>query len=149
MQSLHLWNFSIFQTCLAEDRCIDLLLFTLFYTLKSLRWKVFNPQPALLLRTQNSNFIAYIYIYVCVYVCMYIHIHIWASLVPQMVKNLPATLETRVRSLGREKSPWRRKCQPSWRRKCQYLSSILAWRIPWTGEPGRLQSMGSQRVGHD
>ena len=33
---------------------------------------------------------------------MYIHIHIWASLVPQMVKNLPATLETRVRSLGRE-----------------------------------------------
>ena len=102
MHSLHLWNFSIFQTHLAEARCIDLLLVTLFYTLKSLRWKFFNPQPALLLRTQNGNFIAYTYIH---NVCMYIHIYVWASLVPQMVKNLPAMLETRVRSLGREKSP--------------------------------------------
>ena len=34
-------------------------------------------------------------------------------------------------------------------RKMATLSSILAWRIPWTEEPGRLQSMGSQRVGHD
>ena len=67
MHSLHLWNFSIFQTHLAEARCIDLLLVTLFYTLKSLKWKIFNPQPALLLRTQNSNFIAYTYTHT--YVC--------------------------------------------------------------------------------
>ena len=57
-----------------------------------------------------------------------------------MVKNPPATWETRARSLGRE-DPLEEEMAP--------LSSALAWRIPWTGEPGGLQSLGSQRVGHD
>ena len=64
----------------------------------------------------------------------------WASLVAQMVKNLPAMQETWVRSLGWE--------DPLEKRTVTH-SSILAWRIPWTEEPGRLQSMGSQRVGHN
>ena len=62
------------------------------------------------------------------------------SLVAQMVKNLHAVLETWVRSLGRE-DPLEKKMAPH--------SSILAWRIPWMEEPGRLQSTGLQRFGHD
>ena len=62
------------------------------------------------------------------------------SLVAQTVKNLPAMLETLARSLGWE-DPLEKGMATS--------SSILAWRIPWTEEPGRLQSMGSQRVRDD
>ena len=61
------------------------------------------------------------------------------SLVAQMVKNLPVKQETQVRSLGWE--------DPLEKGKATH-SSILAWRIPWTEEPGGPQSMGSQRVGH-
>ena len=63
-----------------------------------------------------------------------------ASLLAQTVKNLPAMLETWVRSLGQE--------DPLEKGKA-IQSSILAWRIPWTEEPGKLQSMGLQRAGHD
>ena len=56
------------------------------------------------------------------------------------VKNLPAMQETRVRSLSQE--------DPLEKGMATH-SSILAWRIPWTKEPGGLQSIGSQRVGHD
>ena len=63
-----------------------------------------------------------------------------SSLVVQIVKNLPAVEETRVQSLGQE--------DPLEKEMATH-SSILAWKIPWTEEPGRLQSMGSQRVGHD
>ena len=63
-----------------------------------------------------------------------------ASLVAQLVKNLSAMQETWVQSLGRE--------DPLEKEMATH-SSILAWRIPWTEEPGGLQSMGSQRVGHD
>ena len=63
-----------------------------------------------------------------------------ASLVAQIVKNLPATQETQVQPLGWE--------DPLEEGRATH-SSILAWRIPWTEEPGRLQSMGSQRVRHD
>ena len=62
-----------------------------------------------------------------------------ASLVVQKVKNLSASLETPVRSLGGE-DPLEKGMTTD--------SSILAWRIPWREEPGGLQSMGSQRVGH-
>ena len=58
----------------------------------------------------------------------------------QTVKNLPALWETWVRSLG-----W----EDSLEKGMTTHSSILAWRIPWTEEPGGLQSMGSQRVGHN
>ena len=64
----------------------------------------------------------------------------WASLVVELVKNLPAMQETWVQSLGLE--------DPLEKGKAIH-SSILAWRIPWTEEPGRLQSMGLQRVGHN
>ena len=63
-----------------------------------------------------------------------------ASLVAQMVKNLPAMQETQVQSLGSE-DPLEKGITTH--------SSILAWRIPWTEDPGGLHSMGSQRVGHD
>ena len=63
-----------------------------------------------------------------------------ASLVAQMVKYLPTMQETRVQSLGRE---------DFLEKEMATHSSILAWKIPWTEKPGRLHSMGSQRVGHD
>ena len=63
-----------------------------------------------------------------------------ASLVAQRLKHLPAMQEIWVQSLGRE-NPLEKEMATH--------SSMLAWRIPWTGEPGRLQSTGSQRVGHD
>ena len=63
-----------------------------------------------------------------------------SSLVAQMVKNLPAVWEVWVRSLGRE--------DPLEKGMATH-SRILAWKIPWTEEPGGLQSMGSRRVGHD
>ena len=58
--------------------------------------------------------------------------------VAQMVKNLPATKKTQFQSLG-----W----EDSLKKEMVIHSSILAWRIPWTEEPGGLQSMVSQRVG--
>ena len=63
-----------------------------------------------------------------------------SSLVAQLVKNLPAMQETPVRFLG-----W----EDPLEKEMAIHSSILAWKIPWTEEPGRLQSMESLRVGHD
>ena len=63
-----------------------------------------------------------------------------ASLVAQLVKILPVLQETWVPSLGRE-NPLEKEMATH--------SSILAWRIPWTEEPGGLQSIGSHGVGHD
>ena len=60
-----------------------------------------------------------------------------SSLVDQMVKCLPAMRETWVRSLGQE---------DSLEKEMAIHSSTSAWKIPWTEEPGRLQSMGLQRV---
>ena len=65
---------------------------------------------------------------------------IGASLVAQRLKRLPAMRETWVLSLGRE---------DPLEKEMAIHSSIVAWRIPWMEEPGGLQSMGSQRVGHD
>ena len=64
----------------------------------------------------------------------------WAFLVAQRVKCLPTMRETWVRSLG-----W----EDPLEKEMAAHSSTLAWKIPWTEEPGRLQPMGSQRVGHD
>ena len=61
------------------------------------------------------------------------------SLMAQKVKNMPAIEETQVQSLGQE-ATLRRERQPT---------PVLAWRIPSTKEPGKLQSMGLQRVSHD
>ena len=64
----------------------------------------------------------------------------FSSLVAQIVKNLPAMQETRVQSLDQE--------DPLEKEMAIHFSTI-AWRIPQTEEPGRLQSLGSQRVRHD
>ena len=63
------------------------------------------------------------------------HLDPWLS-IGQIVKNLPAVQETGVLSLG-------------WEKGIATHSSIPAWRIPWTEEPGGLKPMGSQSVGHD
>ena len=63
-----------------------------------------------------------------------------ASLVAQSLKHLPPMQETQVQSLG-----W----EDPLEKEMATHSSILAWRIPWSEEPGRLQSTGSQRVRHD
>ena len=75
-----------------------------------------------------------------VYICMAMFIIYWASPVAQIVKNLPAMQGTWVWSLVGE-DPLEKGMAPH--------SSIFAWRIPWTEEPGGLQSIGSQTVGHD
>ena len=64
----------------------------------------------------------------------------WTSLVAQTLKNLPTMQETQVQFLGWE--------DPLGKGMATH-SSILAWKSPWTEEPGGLQSVGSQRVGHD
>ena len=64
----------------------------------------------------------------------------WTSLVAQTVKHLSMMLETWVQSLGQE---------DLLEKEMAIHSSTIAWKIPRTEEPGRLQSMGSQRVGHD
>ena len=87
-----------------------------------LHWRMIDSQERM--RTLNSDLI-------------------WtpgASLVAQSVKNLPAAQETWVQSLG-----W----EDPLEKEMATHSSILAWKISWTEEPGGLQSMGSQRVGHD
>ena len=76
----------------------------------------------------------------CSWVCVFFTGDYRTSLVAQMVKRLPTMRETGVQSLG-----W----EDLLEKEMATHSSILAWRIPWTEEPGRLQSMGSQRVQHD
>ena len=66
--------------------------------------------------------------------------YVWASVMGQMAKNLPAVQETQVLSLGQE--------DPLEKGMATH-SSILAWRVPLSEEPGGLQSMGEQRVIHD
>ena len=61
-------------------------------------------------------------------------------LVAQMVRHLSTMRETRVQALG-----W----EDPLEKEMAVHSSTIAWKIPWTEEPARLQSMGSQRVGHD
>ena len=66
---------------------------------------------------------------------------LWASMLAQQVKNLPAVQETQEPRFNPWVGviPWRK----AWK-----LTLVIAWKIPWGEEPGRLQSTGSQRVGH-
>ena len=88
----------------------------------------------------------YIYIYVlCSSLILTVNFFtpsmlLWIFSVAQIVKNLPAMQETRVRSLDRE---------DLLEKGMAIHSSVLAWRIPGTEEPGGLPSTGSHRVGHD
>ena len=84
----------------------------------------------------NKYLLLWLYLYWFYLYCTIIR----ASLVAQVVKNLPAMQETRVRSLGQE--------DPLEEEMASH-SSILTWRILWTEEPGRLWSIGSHRVGHN
>ena len=88
----------------------------------------------LVLASHQMSAKGFFFFLMCVYVCTRV------SLVAQMVKHLPAMQETWVHSLG-----W----EDLLEKEMATHSSILAWRIPRMEEPGRLQSMGSQRVGHD
>ena len=110
-------------------------------TRKLSQWEASAPQPessphslqtCAATKTQHSWKLINIYIYV--------YFKSRASLVAQTVKCLSAMQETWVRSLG-----W----EDLLEKEMAALSSILAWKIPWTAEPGRLLSTGSQRVGHD
>ena len=89
-----------------------------------------------------SDLIPWIYFSLPLYNCKGFDLgHTWmASLVAQTVKRLSTTWETRVWSLG-----W----EDPLDKEMAIHSSTIAWKIPWTEEPGRLQSMGSQRIGHD
>ena len=72
------------------------------------------------------------------YISAYIYIYTqlgWSFLIPQLVKNLPTMQETRVRFLG-----WEDRLE----KEMAIHSSILVWKIPWTEEPGGLQSLGLQ-----
>ena len=71
--------------------------------------------------------------------CILSHLH-FATKVAQTVKRLSTMRETWVRSLGQE---------DPLEKEMAIHSNAIAWKIPWTEEPDRLQSMGSQRVGHD
>ena len=76
-------------------------------------------------------------------ICIYIHgssLIAWSSLVARSVKNLPAVQETWVQSLG-----W----EDPLEKEMATHSSILAWKFSWTEEPGGLQSVGSQKGGHN
>ena len=75
-----------------------------------------------------------------IYVFIFLYSHSHDFLLAQRLKHLPAMRETWVRSLGWE-DPLEKEMATHY--------SVLAWRIPWIEEPGRLQSMGLQRVGHD
>ena len=97
-------------------------------------------------------YVSHIYIYIHTCICTFTNIHTHKNtmeyysaiknscLMAQMVKSLSAMHGTQVQSLGQE--------DPLEKGMLTH-SSILAWRIPWTEEPGRLQSLGSQRVGHN
>ena len=73
-------------------------------------------------------------------ICLHCLLYYWASLVAQMAKHLSVMQETRV---------WYPHQEDPLKKEMATHSSILAWKIPWTEEPGGLQSMGSQRVRHD
>ena len=99
-----------------------------------------DPQCIWLLKNLliHCSLLQCIYTYVKAFVNIYLAL--WASLVAQMVKNPLVMQEAWVRSLG-----W----EDSLEKGTATHSSILAWRIPWMEEPGRLQSLGLLRVGHD
>ena len=80
----------------------------------------------------------YVFLQICLLICKDFSVF-WTSLVAQMVKCLPPMRETHFQSLGRK----------DLEKDMATHSSSLAWKIPWMEEPGRLQSMGSQRVVRD
>ena len=112
-------------------------------------WKMQSTSFPWHLAKENRNLIplhmtqSYSYLKMCSKSCtffIYLFGKHWAPLVAQTVENLPAVQETWVQSLGQE--------NPLEKAVVTHVS-ILVWRIPWTEEPGGLQSTGSQRLRHD
>ena len=91
------------------------------------------------IRTSHYIYFHLIILNVC-FLYYKVHVYYLVSLVAQMVKSLPTMRETWVQSLGQE-NPLEKEMATH--------SSLLAWRGPWTEEPGGLPSMGSQGVEHD
>ena len=132
-----------------QDRWYFLSFFLFFFFLT-------KDEPALTYHyTQESTMVCILQVWTNVNFTQYFHspkvLHLplttstaaslglyWASMVAQLVKKLPAMQETRVQSLGQEDLLG-----------MAAQSRILPWGIPWTEEAGGLQSMGSQRVGHN
>ena len=105
-----------------------------------LLWKVVYSVPLFIFACLGFFLLIQFHLVV---ICLFIVSISWASQEAQWVRNLPAMQEmqeTQIRSLGGE--------DPLEEGMATH-SNIIAWRIPWTEEPGRLQSMGSQRVRHD
>ena len=97
---------------------------------------IFQDPPQIPLYNLKSFLLAFVFFYFFTVIFTF---H-WASLVAQMIKRPPAMQETQSQSLG-----WENPLEEG----MATHSSILAWRIAWTEEPGELQSMGLQRAGHD
>ena len=93
---------------------------------------------------ENIRTFHYIYFHLIILNICFLYykvpVYYLASLVAHTVKSLPTMQETGVQSLGQEDPP---------EEEMATHSSILAWKIPWTEELGGLQSMGSQRIGHN
>ena len=108
-------------------------------------WNIFDAQGIRLMEPHIHAYyyiVYYNYLQLHSYMWLIMHKYIiqWSSLVAQTVKNLPAMQEAQVWSLGRE-NPLEKGMATHY--------TILAWKIPWTEEPGGLQSMGLQRVRHN
>ena len=98
-------------------------------------------QDNILTITLSFSFYVYVY-YTHTHTHIHTHTHTPAFLLAQSVKNLRAVQETWIRSLGWEDASEKEK-------EMTTHSSILAWKISWTQEPGGLRIMGLQKVGHD
>ena len=122
------WNLPLSQIYSDKHKCVEMNMKTFYYNSRSFRWRVSFTQLVCEIWKQLLNLKT---IRLC---------STNISLVAQTVKRLPTMWETWVPSLGRE--------DPLERETATH-SSTLAWKIPWMEEPGRLQSMGSRRVGHD
>ena len=94
----------------------------------------------LILFMNKTIYIYILFINIC-FILIYLNLHIYliCNKIIMIVKNLPAMQETQVWTLGQE---------DLLEKEMTTHSSILAWRIPWTEKPGRLQSLGSQRARH-
>ena len=145
VQSLsHLWFFVTPWTAACQASTVNYFMLLLITAISQfcerLRLPDFTDHPSKsILFLERVLFLSLLELPIFNYYC-YIPLLFRASLVVQSVKNLPAMQETQVQSLGRE--------DPLEKGMATH-SSVIAWRIPWTEEPGRLPSVGLHRVGHN
>ena len=133
IQQFHFWDLPEGNRNTSLKRLYTPMFTVAFFTIVKTWQPVRCPSTDERIKTKNFMFI---YIHMHTYITHIYFIYLGASLVAQMVKNLPAMQETQVWSLGWE--------DPLEKRMATH-SGILAWRIPWVEEPGGLQSMGLQK----